>query len=199
MSGITLQYTSFAKHVLQNDHFHISHFYQPFNEVQEDIYNHPNHSTGSVVRSRTPTPAFPHSTSYRTSANPLLDSSSISTLTYLASTVKLHPDIRSYLHNLTIFLRMHRAITSGITPHATRHMYALINALAVLHGLEFVTPSLVALAVRKVYPHRIVIVRAEDEMSLQWGSSVEAVRQYLEGVGAEDVIEDVLGAVEVPL
>ena len=208
---------------MQNDHFHLSHFYQPSNSQNEDIYTHPNTSTGSVVRSRPPTPGFPRTTSYRSILKPLITSSvrlpgppphhpkyttsrlisqpsqDITHLTHLTSHVHLHPSIRSYLHNLVTFLRQHRALSRGASPHATRHLYALSHALAPLHGLDFVTPSLVALALRKVYPHRLVLVRVEDEMSLQWGSSLEGVRSYLEGVGVEDVVEDVLGAVEVPL
>jgi hypothetical protein len=34
---------------------------------------------------------------------------------------------------------------------------------------------------------------------MQWGSSLEAVKAVLEGVTAEDVIEEVLQSVEVPL
>lgn len=61
------------------------------------------------------------------------------------------------------------------------------------------TPSLVALAARKIYPHRIVLTTPENERSLQWGSDIEAVRQMLDGVVVEDVIDDVLAQVEVPL
>lgn len=61
------------------------------------------------------------------------------------------------------------------------------------------SPSLVGLAARKVYPHRIEIVTPEQERSVQWGSTVEAVRDMLEGVTTEEVIEEVLVAVEVPL
>lgn len=123
----------------------------------------------------------------------------ITTLSSLAAKVKLHPDVRAYMHNIIVFMRMHRAVASGVTPHATRHLYALTQSLAPLHGLDFITPSLVALAVRKIYPHRLIIVAPEDEMSLQWGSDVEAVREYLDGVTGEDVIEDVLERVETPL
>jgi MoxR-like ATPase len=123
----------------------------------------------------------------------------IDTLATLAAKAKLHPDVRAHIHNIVVFMRMHRAVASGVTPHATRHLYALIHALAPLHGLDFITPSLVALAVRKIYPHRLVIVDPEDEMSLQWGSEVEAVREYLDGMTGEDVIEDVLERVETPL
>jgi hypothetical protein len=71
--------------------------------------------------------------------------------------------------------------------------------LAPLHGLSYVTPSLIALAARKVYLHRIQIVDAAKERSMQWGSDLEAVSTLLEGVGPEEVIEDVLGSTEVPL
>ena len=56
-----------------------------------------------------------------------------------------------------------------------------------------------ALATRKVYPHRIVISKPEEERSVQWGSSVEAVAEILRDVTPEDVIEDVLRTVAVPV
>lgn len=65
--------------------------------------------------------------------------------------------------------------------------------------MTFVTPTLVALATKKIYPHRIEIVTPEKERSMQWGSDINAVTAALEGVGPETVIDDVLGMVEVPL
>jgi hypothetical protein len=75
------------------------------------------------------------------------------------------------------------------------------RCLAPLHNLTYATPSLIALAARKVYLHRIEIVKPENERSMQWGSNLDAVAAILEGVGAEDVIEDVLGpsGAEAPL
>ncbi|CAG8956603.1 hypothetical protein HYFRA_00011914 [Hymenoscyphus fraxineus] len=77
----------------------------------------------------------------------------------------------------------------------------VLACLAPLHNLAFATPSLIALATRKIYPHRIHIVRPERERSMQWGSDVDAVAALLEGIGPEDVIEDVLGnsGAEAPL
>jgi hypothetical protein len=108
-------------------------------------------------------------------------------------------EIRGYLNNIIVFLRMHRAVADGVTPLGSRHLNALSKALAPLHGLSYISPSLVQLATRKVYPHRIVITAPECERSLQWGSSVEAVREMLAEVTVEDIIEEVLEAVEVPL
>lgn len=75
------------------------------------------------------------------------------------------------------------------------------RCLAPLHGLNYATPSLIALAARKIYVHRIHIVNPENERSMQWGSDITAVAALLEGIGPEDVIEDVLvgSAIEAPL
>lgn len=111
-------------------------------------------------------------------------------------------------------MRLHRAVAGGVSALATRHFNTLAQyvtiykavscanvhrVLAPLHGLDYVPPSLVALAARKVYPHRIEITAPEDERSMQWGSSLEAVKAVLSGVTVEDVVEEVLQSVEVPL
>jgi hypothetical protein len=83
---------------------------------------------------------------------------------------------------------------SLVYPNTNNH-----STLAPLHSLDYISPSLVALAARKIYPHRIVITAPQDERSMQWGSSLEAVKTVLDGVTVEDVIEEVLQSVEVPL
>ncbi|KAL8729526.1 MAG: hypothetical protein Q9181_004971 [Wetmoreana brouardii] len=124
--------------------------------------------------------------------------------------------VRCYLQNIVTFLRQHRAVDGGITPRATKafdtlakyiypraHLRAtaksFFRCLASLHGLDYVTPSLVAIAARKIYPHRIKLTVPERDRSLQYGSDLAAVRAYLEGVTPESIIEDVLAAVEPPL
>ena len=87
--------------------------------------------------------------------------------------MKISSEVRAYLHNIIVFMRLHRAVAGGI--------------------------SALAMAARKIYPHRIVITAPENERSMQWGSSLEAVKAVLEGVTVEDVIEEVLESVEVPL
>ncbi|KAF2681742.1 hypothetical protein K458DRAFT_78568 [Lentithecium fluviatile CBS 122367] len=120
-------------------------------------------------------------------------------LTELVGKVRIGSEVRAYLHNIVVFMRLHRAVAGGISAMATRHFNTLSYALAPLHGLSYITPSLVALAARKIYPHRIIITLPENERSMQWGSSLDAVKAVLEGVTVEDVIEEVLQSVEVPL
>ena len=61
------------------------------------------------------------------------------------------------------------------------------------------TPQLIDMAARKVYPHRVQIVNAESERSLQYGSDLSAVEQHLSDYRASRVIDETLERVEVPL
>jgi MoxR-like ATPase len=101
--------------------------------------------------------------------------------------------------NMVSFIRMHRAVRSGASPTATKHFDQLMRCLAPLHGLDYVTPALVRLAAKKVYLHRIRIMSPENERSMQWGSQLEAVEEMLEGMGSEEVIEDVIELVTAPV
>lgn len=130
----------------------------------------------------------------------LFTEADISKLSTLNCQIHIDIEVQRYLMNIIAFLRLHRAVTPGsVPPIATTYYHTLVRSLAALHGLDFVTPELVQLAARKIYAHRIVIVSADRERSMQWGSDLDAVRELLEGVEPEDVIEEVLASVDVPL
>ena len=61
--------------------------------------------------------------------------------------------------------------TAVHSPYSNVYRY-----LAIIHGQNYVTLSLVALAVHKIYPHRKTIVKAETERSLQYGSDAGPVK-----------------------
>lgn len=73
------------------------------------------------------------------------------------------------------------------------------RTLASLHGVDFLTPSVVCLAAKKVYRHRIVVARPEDDRSIQYGSHLSSVAMLLKGVDADQIINSVISEVEVPL
>ena len=132
------------------------------------------------------------------SGGPVLTETDISHLAALSRQVRVDIDVVRYQMNIVSFLRMHRAVAGGITPTATKHSEQLIKSLASLHGLDFATPSLVSLAAKKIYLHRIRIVHPDKERSMQWGSELAAIEAVLDGVGPEEVIEDVLDMVGIP-
>ena len=136
----------------------------------------------------------------------------------LVGSATISIDVKRYSHDILTFLRRHRAVAAGVTPQATKHFDLLAryvvacitrlaealnsswhSSLAPLHDLNFVTPSLVQLAARKVYRHRISIVAPEDERSMQYGSSLAVITALLEEVTPEQVIEEVLASIEMPL
>ncbi|PHH76899.1 hypothetical protein CDD80_1117 [Ophiocordyceps camponoti-rufipedis] len=130
---------------------------------------------------------------------PLISEADINRLAQLSQQVEVDIDVLRYQMNVITFLRMHRAVAHGMTPAATKMMDKITRCLASIHGVDFVTPALVALATKKVYQHRIRIVAPDRERSLQWGSTLEAVETILADVGPEQVIQDVLDTVPAPL
>ena len=134
-------------------------------------------------------------------------------LSSLPESVILTSETRSYLTSLSIHIRTHRFLYPGsATPLATKHLSLLARCLALLHGLDFVTPALVALAARKVYPHRLKVLKPEAagwERSVMYGSKEQDIREVLEelweeGGGshmtvAQGIVDGIVEAVEVPV
>lgn len=115
-----------------------------------------------------------------------------------------------------MFLRLNRAVAGGVSAKATFHLFRLSKlvghivipspmhlqmdrCLAPLHGIDYLTPSIVALAAKKVYRHRIIVASAENDRSLQYGSNPIVVSRLLMGVSPETIIDDIIGEVEAPL
>ncbi|KAL8860019.1 MAG: hypothetical protein Q9178_003568 [Gyalolechia marmorata] len=180
-----------------NDHIFLSHFHDledgfPNLENASEWIEDDRSSSSSVVRK---------SVLQRPKDGPgvTFSEADIQALANESKNTTVTAEVECYLQNVVTFLRMHRAIDGGIDPRATKYFKTLITCLAPIHGLDFATPSLVAIAARKIYPHRIILTVPERDRSLQYGSDLAAVEAALEGVTPESVIEDVLAAVEAPL
>ncbi|KAH7419245.1 hypothetical protein BKA64DRAFT_650412 [Cadophora sp. MPI-SDFR-AT-0126] len=182
-----------TKHL--NDYMFISHFHDPEDGFPnlEEMYDDGN-SISSVVK-KNPIPDIEGSLWPRISAN------DVEHLTSLANDAVVSIEVKRYQQDIISFLRVHRAVAGGVSAASSKHLDKLAKCLAPLHGLTYATPSLIGLAARKIYLHRIHIVQPEKERSMQWGSDLDAISALLEGIGPEDVIEEVLGTSgpEVPL
>ncbi|KAL8683880.1 MAG: hypothetical protein Q9186_000223 [Xanthomendoza sp. 1 TL-2023] len=182
---------------LENDHIFLSHYHDledgfPNLETASDWIEDDRSSSSSVIRkSATPRPMEGLGITF--------SEADIQHLIYESKKVTITAEVECYLHNIVTFLRMHRAVDGGMNTRPTKYFRALVTCLAPLHGLDYVTPSLVAIAARKIYPHRLILTIPERDRSLQYGSDLAAVTAALQGVTPESVIEDVLAAVETPL
>lgn len=183
----------------QNDLFAISHHHfaeDGFPNLEEMYGDQSGFDDAASVTSviQTPSGKAPYY-----SLTPTISHSDIKYLRHAASQARMSAEVAAYLHNITIFMRLSRYIAGGVTALATKHFRVTVQALAPLHDLTYCPPSLVALAARKIYPHRIVLATTKTERSLQWGSDSQVVQELLESMTAEDAIEDTLNNVEAPL
>ncbi|KIV93310.1 hypothetical protein, variant [Exophiala mesophila] len=140
----------------------------------------------------------PSARSQQMLSNRRIDSSMIEYLRDQGHQTTVTTEIRRYLQDIVVFLRMERSVDGGISPFATTQLLSLAKYLAPLHGIHYVTPSLVALAARKVYSHRIIMATPQRERSTQYGTSLVAAQEILEGLDPQKVIDNVLGSVRCP-
>ncbi|RKF55611.1 hypothetical protein OnM2_088007 [Erysiphe neolycopersici] len=173
-----------------NDSIFISHFYHPHNSLEyneKDLNKDSSSSSSSVVKF-----SSSHQDSSKISS-PIVSFQDIEKLSELCESVMLSMEVKQYQMDIISFLRIHRAVAGGVTALATKMFEKLARCLATLHNLSFVTPSLITLAARKIYLHRIQIVKPKYERSMQWGSDIGAVAALLNGVTVEDILDEVLG------
>jgi hypothetical protein len=170
-----------------NDRIFISHRHKPedgFPNVEDMEMDDP-FRTASLSRS-------PSSPQHH------IGKDSLDRLAELGKQVTITPEVRRHLQDIVVFLRMERGVDSGITPYSNVCFVDLAKYLAPLHGIDYVTPSLLELAAKKVFPHRLIVAEPERERSTQFGSDIGAVRQYMRGLEPEHVIDAVLAKVPTP-
>lgn len=177
-----------------NDRIFISHHHLPehgFPNLEE-----PDHSN---VSENSPSSSKQRSSWESAKQSRMISREVIDKIRAIGETTGITPEVRRYMQDVVTFLRLDRGVDGGITPRASTQFVALAKYLAPLHGINFVTPSLVGLAARKVYPHRIAMTEPKRERSLQYGSDFIAVSELLDGITPQDIIEEVLNTVPCPI
>ncbi|KAL4901664.1 hypothetical protein BDW74DRAFT_159892 [Aspergillus multicolor] len=175
-----------------NDNLFISHFHDSEDGYvyleEDDWMSEGQESLSSVVR-RPQTQNTAHSS---------IDHELLDALHSLSKTVKATAELIRYQQDIVVFLRLSRAVAGGISARASVQFSKLARLLAVIHGIDYLTPSIVALAANKVFRHKIVVAKPEDDRSLQYGSDLAAVANVLEYATPDTILESVL-TLEAPL
>ncbi|PWY65574.1 hypothetical protein BO70DRAFT_185534 [Aspergillus heteromorphus CBS 117.55] len=177
-----------------NDYIFISHFHDTedgfaYLEENADWLSDGQMSASSVIR-KLETPIK--------KSHPGIDRQTLDHLQQLSNAVTVGADIARYQQDITVFLRLSRAVSGGISTRSNLHFKAFSKLLAVLHGIDYLTPSIVALAAKKVFRHRIIVASPEEDRSLQYGSDFKAVSQVLEYANPDSILDGVL-TLEAPL
>ena len=98
-------------------------------------------------------------------------------------TVRVDDTVRKYIVDLITSTRDNAGLSLGASPRAGLALYKTSQAWAALEGREYVTPDDVKLLARSVLPHRLIL------------SSTARLR----GNSAEQIVNDVLDTVSVPI
>jgi MoxR-like ATPase len=98
------------------------------------------------------------------------------------ATVALEPPVRGYVRALVAATRTSPRVRLGAGPRAAVHLLLASKALAVLMGRPFVTPDDVRRLVGPVLRHRLLLSPDAE----------------IDGATAQDVLDEILQAVEVP-
>jgi MoxR-like ATPase len=97
--------------------------------------------------------------------------------------IRLEESIRGYIVNIVRATRLHPDIDLGVSPRGTLALYRCAQALAAIHGREYVLPDDVKLLAPYVLTHRIIINPTTR----------------LRGRSLSDVLMDVIETIPVPV
>ncbi|CAG8414164.1 unnamed protein product [Penicillium salamii] len=178
------------QHLLDN--LFISHFHSlevGYTHLEEDDWNSDGQlSVSSVI----------HKSKDRIQRSATLGQKDMDQLRESSLSVSTSAEIARYIQDIVVFLRLSRAVSGGVSAKANIEFSQFAQLLAPLHGIDFLTPSIVALAARKIFRHRIIITTPGEDRSLQYGSNIHAVSHVLSEVTADSILDGVL-ALEPPL
>jgi MoxR-like ATPase len=116
------------------------------------------------------------------SIEPVVDSDTLARLQAVPETVTVDGQLRDYVIELGRATRGDRRVDVGVSPRGIQRLFEVSRAAAVIRGRDYVVPEDVRRMVHPTFDHRIVL------------TTEASVRDAT----ASDVVEDVLGRVEVP-
>ncbi|OQD74875.1 hypothetical protein PENDEC_c009G05782 [Penicillium decumbens] len=174
------------------EHLLISHYHDPVDGYvyleENDWLSDGQLSASSVI----------HTPKSFGKKSPKVDHLTIDKLREASESVTTSAEVVRYIQDIVVFLRLSRAVAGGVSAKASNDFARFAQFLAPLHGIDYLTPSIVALAARKVFRHRIMVATPQDDRSLQYGSGLEAVSSVLAGVTPDSILDGVL-ALEPPI
>jgi MoxR-like ATPase len=116
------------------------------------------------------------------SVEPVLDRESVLAIREAPESVRVDDDLLTYMAELTHATRQDRRVAVGVSPRGTQRLFETARAQAVLEAREFVTPDHIKTVAQSVLAHRLVLTPDAQVNDVQ----------------KRDVVDDVLGQVDVP-
>lgn len=135
----------------------------------------------------------------RTATTPLMTVGDIKKLHEKALQVTIVAELLRYMQDIIVHIRCHRVVARAIKPRAVRDFSLFVRLMCVLNGSEYATPSVIAVAARKLLPSAVHIASPDFEPSLAYGSDYKLIEEYVTSWDGALVVEDVLNRVKAPV
>ena len=113
--------------------------------------------------------------------------------------VTISPEMKRYIYDIIIHVRCHRCVKNGFPTRAIKDLELLCQCLCLIFDRNYVIPTIVKLACRKLIPFKIQMVDPSLEPTLQYGSDIDLVAEMMKRMTPKMVVEDVLRKVGPPL
>ena len=114
---------------------------------------------------------------------PILDAAQLQYLQTAIRRVHVEPSVESYIVDIVRATRTHNGVELGVSPRGTLALYRAAQALAAIHGRNYVIPDDVKHMARPVLAHRMIATS----------------QSRLHGQIMDQIVEDVLHTVAVPV
>jgi len=122
------------------------------------------------------------STEVINSIQPVLTAEQIATVRALVKKTVVEDRLLQFIAKITVTTRSHKSIFLGASPRASLALLNAAKALAAMSGRDFVIPDDIVAAAPSVLRHRLLLTPDKE----------------MEGITADDVIQQVIHSLEIP-
>lgn len=113
--------------------------------------------------------------------------------------ITITTQLQTYIYDLVVELRYSRFIKNGLATYLITDLTNFIKFRTYTLGMTFVTPLIVKQSFKITLPLHLHLISAEDDPTLMYGSNLKLIKQLVNVINVDDVIEIAISNVIPPL
>lgn len=113
--------------------------------------------------------------------------------------ITITTEITTYIYDLIVEVRYSRFIKGGIPTYIISDLTDFIRFKSFMLNMGFVTPVMVKKCFKIILPLRLHLIEPEDDPSLLYGSNLALVKQLVNIINVNDVIDIAIANVKPPI
>lgn len=113
--------------------------------------------------------------------------------------ITITTEITTYIYDLIVEIRYSRFIKGGIPTYIISDLTDFIRFKTFMINMGYVTPIMVKKCFRIILPLRLHLIEPDDDPSLLYGSNLALVKQLVNTINVNDVIDIAIANVKPPI